>query len=151
MRLTCDEMLQSLGRWLRAAGYDTFIASGESDDELLAVCAAEARVLVTRDRRLAGRASRALLLSTQAESEHVRALTEQLGIDWTLAPFSRCLVDNAVLRPATDEEVGRMPGDTGKLPGPMRACPNCGRLYWPGSHVRRMRERLEAWSQGNRT
>jgi hypothetical protein len=29
------------------------------------------------------------------------------------------------------------------LPGPVRRCPQCGRLYWEGSHVRRMRTALE--------
>lgn len=60
MRLMCDEMLLRLGRWLRAAGYDAAIAEGAADDAaLIARCAAERRVLVTRDRRLAalGRAA----------------------------------------------------------------------------------------------
>jgi Mut7-C RNAse domain len=30
---------------------------------------------------------------------------------------------------------------------PMRVCPECGRLYWSGSHVRRMQQRLAAWQQ----
>ena len=54
MRLICDEMLLRLGRWLRAAGYDTVIAEGGMDDAtLIARCAAENRVLLTRDRELA--------------------------------------------------------------------------------------------------
>lgn len=28
------------------------------------------------------------------------------------------------------------------LGGPVRRCPRCGRTYWPGSHVRRMRSAL---------
>ena len=35
MRLLCDEMLRGLGRWLRAAGHDVVIASGEPDRALL--------------------------------------------------------------------------------------------------------------------
>src|SRR5438128_10712908 len=51
VRLYCDEMLARLGRWLRAAGYDTAIAAGGLPDAaLIARCAAEARILVTRDR-----------------------------------------------------------------------------------------------------
>src|SRR4051794_21778550 len=54
VRLMCDEMLLRLGRWLRAAGYDTAIAEGGVDDAaVIARCAAESRVLLTRDRRLA--------------------------------------------------------------------------------------------------
>lgn len=33
--------------------------------------------------------------------------------------------------------------------GPVTACPDCGRIYWPGSHVRRMRARLDCWRRGD--
>lgn len=36
-----------------------------------------------------------------------------------------------------------LPPDVRELPGPARQCPGCGRLYWLGSHARRMREALE--------
>ncbi|MBV9968267.1 MAG: DUF5615 family PIN-like protein, partial [Alphaproteobacteria bacterium] len=53
MRLFCDEMLARLGRWLRAAGYDTGIAEGGLPDSVLvARCLAEGRILLTRDRHL---------------------------------------------------------------------------------------------------
>lgn len=29
------------------------------------------------------------------------------------------------------------------LPGPVRRCPTCARVYWPGSHARRMRAALQ--------
>lgn len=63
-------------------------------------------------------------------------------LDWTFAPFTRCVMDNARLRDATDEEVAGLPARTQALPGPFRVCPACGRRYWPGSHVRRMEARL---------
>src|SRR4051812_21786929 len=54
VRLMCDEILLRLWRWLRAAGYDTAIAEGGAEDAaVIARCAAESRVLLTRDRRLA--------------------------------------------------------------------------------------------------
>ena len=54
MHLFCDEMLARLGRWLRAAGYDTAIAEGGMPDTaLIARCVTEPRVLLTRDRHLA--------------------------------------------------------------------------------------------------
>ena len=66
-RLLCDEMLRGLGRWLRAAGYDTVIAEGGLPDRALAKrCAKENRVLLTKDRSLAatvaGRAPVVLVL-----------------------------------------------------------------------------------------
>lgn len=149
MRLACDEMLQGLGRWLRAAGHDTFVASAGMDDQaLLAVCAAEARVLVTRDRHLAAHSNgvRTVALTSDDADGQAMELKAALGLDWSAAPFTRCMMDNTPLREAGAEEIARMPQDSRNLPGPFLACPSCARVYWPGSHVRRMRARLEAWA-----
>jgi uncharacterized protein with PIN domain len=144
MRFLCDEMLARLARLLRAAGYDTDLSvGGERDSEILARARDEARVLVTRDRRLADKAGPgAVLLADETAAAQAQALSRMLPIDWGFAPFTRCVIDNAPLREATAEEVARMPVDSRERPGPFRACPACGRLYWPGSHVRRMAARL---------
>ena len=54
MRFLCDEMLVRLARLLRAAGYDTSLATdGEADAALLRLARDEGRILLTRDKRLA--------------------------------------------------------------------------------------------------
>jgi uncharacterized protein with PIN domain len=149
-RLLCDENLTGLARWLRAAGYDTALATPrQPDSELLARSETEDRVLITRDRRLARAAETrvtALLLIGNNADEHALALSRTLGIDWTLSPFTRCLIDNTPLRAAADADLARIPEQSRLLPGPFTKCPNCGRVYWPGSHVRRIREKLRRWS-----
>jgi uncharacterized protein len=149
MRLFCDEMLGATARWLRAAGYDAALAEpGRPDAEILDQCRAEDRILVTRDRRLA-QAARSevgtVLLTGDDPDRHALALSEALGVDWTLAPFTRCLLDNAPLEPAGAADLARIPEQSRALPGPFRKCPRCGRVFWPGSHVRRMSARLERW------
>ena len=150
MRLMCDEMLLRLGRWLRAAGYDTAIAGGGLDDRaLIARCAAERRVLLTRDRHLAARAEgvvRVLRLTEDRVEPQARMLRNALGIDWQRAPFTRCIVDNAVLDPAPPEAAARVPDRSRAAGGKLRSCPCCKRLYWPGGHVRRMQARLAVWA-----
>lgn len=149
MRLLCDAMLGDLARWLRAAGHDTVLAGeGEQDRSLLTRCAAQHRVLLTRDRRLAGEAQgrvEALALAQGGLERDARALRDELGLDWLDAPFTRCLLDNAALRPAAAEMRARVPERSRAAAGTLLTCPECGRLYWPGGHVRRMLARLAAW------
>jgi uncharacterized protein with PIN domain len=149
MRLLCDEMLSATARWLRAAGYDTTLAEpGRPDAEILDQCRVEGRILVTRDRGLAHAAApkvETVLLTGDDPDRHAQALSEALGVDWTWAPFTRCLVDNALLEPAGAADLARIPEPSRSLPGPFRRCPCCGRVYWPGSHVRRMIARLARW------
>jgi uncharacterized protein with PIN domain len=86
-----------------------------------------------------------VLLGTESLDEAAAALRERPAIDRLHAPFSRCLRDNAPLRPAGPAALARLPERSRTGAGPITICPNCGRIYWPGSHVRRMRARLERW------
>lgn len=149
----CDAMLGRLARWLRAAGHDTLLAEGtETDRDLLARARAERRILLTRDRRFTqrqGAAGHVVLIEGGKIADQARDLKRRLGLDWLRAPFSRCMMDNARLRPATAAETAGRPDWVGAEGGGTRvlACPACGRSYWAGSHRRRMRQRLEAWNR----
>ena len=150
-RFLCDEMLHGLGRWLRAAGYDTVITTrGLSDRELAARCAEERRVLLTKDWHLAaivtGTAA-VVVVPGNGIDKAARALRIALGIDWQFAPFTRCMVDNRLLDAAPPNLANHVPERSRPAGGPLRVCPECGRLYWPGGHVRRMQQRLAAWQQ----
>jgi uncharacterized protein with PIN domain len=73
MRLLCDEMLKRVGRWLRAAGYDVAIVEdGARDDDLLKRATAEHRLLLTCDRRLAGRRPVEPLVTSDIPGSRVR-------------------------------------------------------------------------------
>lgn len=143
MRFLCDEMLVRLARLLRAAGYDTYLASGgEPDAALLKIAREEGRILVTRDKQLAASTPESVLIEGRGVEAEAESLSRGVVLDWNVAPFTRCVVDNAHLREASLGEIDRMPESAQQGSGPFRACPACGRLYWPGSHVRRMGERL---------
>ena len=149
MKFLRDEMLQRLGNWLRAAGYDTFIETdGRSDYELLRQAIDEQRYLVTRDQKLMEHrraAGTVILLNCDGLEECVRALSEQLPIDWHYQPFMRCTVCNTPLRDATAQEIQTIPKSSQQVTQQAFYCPTCEQVYWEGSHVKRMRERLAHW------
>ena len=148
----CDAMLARLGRWLRAAGYDTVIAGGGTDDhDLITRAAADGRVLLTRDRRLReirGAAAHAAVLRSERLTELVAEITERFAVDWLAKPFSRCVVCNLPLSPAPPLAKSRLPADVREAHAEINYCRQCDRLYWPGGHVRRMTRRLERWRAG---
>lgn len=151
-RFLCDEMVARLGRWLRAAGYDTVIAgSGADDTGLVDLAVTDDRIMLSRDSHLAQRraaAGRLVLLTGQRVDDWAGQVTARCTVDWLAAPFSRCLVDNAVLEPHPRGWDAAPPSAHG-LPGSVMHCPICGRAYWPGSHARRMAARLERWQAGH--
>ena len=146
----CDGMLARLCRFLRAAGYDTEIAGeNEHDSNLLERAIEDGRLLLTCDRELARRrlaAGRVVVLPSNGLDRTALALDRAVSINWLLAPFSRCLVDNTPLRSANPEDYCRLPPRAREFVcNDVFVCPQCDRIFWPGSHVRRMDERLRQW------
>jgi len=145
-KLLCDEMLMRLGRWLRAAGYDTEQAiNGENDRELFQRAHREDRRLLTRDHKLLEYRhadGAVILLRGNDLDEQVRELGQRLPIDWLYRPLSRCLVCNTQLNSGAPHDAS-IPDDIDRET--LQHCLGCGRVYWEGSHSRRMRHRLEAW------
>jgi uncharacterized protein len=151
LRFLCDEMLTGLGRWLRIAGYDTVIAERRRRDrDLVEQAHAEKRILLTRDRRLAeirGAHDRTIVLESNGIDACARELAQRLSLDWNRDPLSRCTLCNVRLEPADHRLVNALPPQIRTLGSTVHVCPRCGRLYWDGSHVRRIRRRLAGFAQ----
>lgn len=148
-RFVCDVMLARLARYLRAAGYDTLLAEGhERDAQIVSRAVEQDRWLLTLDRRIiehkAGQ-GRVLLLVHGTVEQQARWLAAQLGLDWLAKPFSRCLVDNELLIHAPSDQLVQVPDFIRSTETAFMTCPDCGRVYWSGSHHRRMQATLESW------
>lgn len=144
-RFVADAMLGRLARWLRILGLDTVYDPSLDDPALVALADAEGRALLTRDRHLVEhlRPPRALLVRSDAALDQLREVVQEFGIGPPFGLFTRCPVCNGALRPATDEEAATLvPEQSRDVPGPVRRCPDCGRVYWQGSHTERMRRAL---------
>lgn len=151
-RFLCDEMLGQLCRYLRAAGYDTVFANnGHQDRVWLQQCHNEGRYFLTQDQLVREhKAARdiALILPQGNLDELAPILAAHFRLDWLGNAFTRCLVDNTLLLPADALSIARVPSDAIKLGEPLKVCPLCRRVYWQGSHYKRMRARLARWQTG---
>lgn len=146
-RFLLDVMLGRLARWLRALGHDAAYDHAADDPELLRRAARERRTLVTRDTRLAAEhpRRRIVLLRANDTPGQLRELVAALGIARHPGLLTRCTACNARLRRATPDEVeGRVPDYVRSRQRDFRACPGCGRVYWPGTHRRGIVEALES-------
>ena len=150
-QLLADGMLGRLAKWLRILGYDTAYDPQLEDNELVRRARAEGRWLLTRDHELAGRPGVHSLL---IESEHLLTQLDQVRSRLGPAkggPFSRCPVCNAPLVEVSPQQVqGRVPPFVLHSHPRFHRCPSCDRIYWPGSHWRRMQEQLARFEGLNR-
>lgn len=134
MKFICDHMLIKLGKWLRAAGYDTTIADGKASDlEIMQQALAEERILVTRDRHFHcySLGEKLVWLKSNHLEDCIKEFSEKVPINWTYKPFTRCLLCN--------EEF--IKDQLKKLD----YCPICQKFYWFGSHTDSMLLRLNSW------
>ena len=145
-RFAADAMLGRLARWLRALGYDTWYDSSVADPVLVQLADDEERILLTRDRHLLRelRPQRAVEVRQDDPLRQLRDVVQELALAPPQDLFTRCLLCNTLLVELTmAEALPLLPADIEDVPAPVRRCPACGRLYWEGSHVRRMRHALE--------
>jgi uncharacterized protein with PIN domain len=138
-----DNMLGTLAKWLRVAGADCAYADGMNDDRLLEV-ATTGRTVLTRDKLLAQRCGERGLyvVSDDLGEQLVQVLRAFPGLMEGEA-LSRCLVCNVPVEPTSAEEVeGSAPEGVMERHRDFWRCPSCGRVYWVGTHVENMRDRM---------
>ncbi|HET9641830.1 MAG TPA: Mut7-C RNAse domain-containing protein [Burkholderiaceae bacterium] len=157
LRFAADAHLGRLARMLRFAGYDTMLHSEGDDAELVALASRESRVILTRDRDLLmhREVARGCYLRPTEPVEQLREVVRRLGLDISdqrATRISRCTLCNEPLRPVGHEEAAsRIPPRTLACFDAFWRCPACERIYWKGSHWRRMREAIAMQPRASET
>ncbi|MEW5982358.1 MAG: Mut7-C RNAse domain-containing protein [Acidobacteriota bacterium] len=147
-RFALDQHLAKLAAYLRLLGQDVVHRANWADDELARFAAEDSRVLLSRDRRLLMRRSvvHGGFVHATDPMQQVPEVLHRFGAPETFAPFTRCLACNGLLREAPKNEIaGRLAPDTRRFYERFWRCPGCDRVFWEGSHVRRMRTWVAAW------
>jgi uncharacterized protein with PIN domain len=145
-----DAMLGRLARWLRILGYDTAYENFITDKVLIERALFEDRWLLTRDRRLALRkslCSRHTLIASDLVEGQLRQLHMDLMIDLDMNHHRdyRCADCNVVLISLSPEAaVPFVPPFVARQYQTFLQCPQCRRVFWPGTHWDDLRDRIEA-------
>ena len=149
-RFLADCNVGRLARWLRALGYDASYHARIEDSELVREAAAENRVVLTRDRDLTKRrviqtgVVRAVLIRDDDVIAQLRQVFSELGLELKDA-LTRCIECNSELESRAPAAVGeRVPLYVRRTQSRYSECPECGRVYWAGTHWQRMQQVLAA-------
>jgi uncharacterized protein with PIN domain len=140
-RFVADTHLGSLARLLRMMGFDTLYDNGFADDEIERIAAAQARIVLTRDRDLLKRRSitHGCYLHALRPQEQLREVCERLQLARNARPFTICPTCNAALRAVAKAQVEhRLPPAVRELYDRFSVCEVCARVYWEGEHWKRI-------------
>jgi uncharacterized protein with PIN domain len=129
-----DGMLAGLAKWLRILGFDAAHPCNMPS---------EGRVFVTRKTSI--NHPEAIIITEDSPLEQLIQILEQKRIvpDPELL-MSRCMVCNHPVEEISKDKVeGRVPRRVFETKQSFHQCVLCGRLYWVGGHVERIKQRLE--------
>jgi len=144
-RFLADASLDLVARRLRVLGFDVVTVRGARLEDLYDEARREGRTVLTTSARHPRRHADvpAITLPREAPEKAVRAVAEAHASSGP--PFSRCPICNheLVLR-SPAEGSGNVPDAVLAAGLALRSCPGCGRWYWHGSHVDRLRRWLGA-------
>jgi uncharacterized protein with PIN domain len=145
MKFAVDCMLGKLAKWLRILGFDAVFFPRISDDDLLALAAEEGRTLLTRDTGLIQRAGHLprLFITSEDWKSQVDQVLGHFNLTEHVKPFSRCLRCNRALIDLPKARARNLvTPHVFEQAENFALCPDCGRVYWKGTHLRDMDARL---------
>ena len=144
--LVADGHLGKLTRNLRLLGIDVAYSPQALDAELVALSVMEGRALLTRDRPLLMHAAvrAGYYPRSQLAKEQTREVIQRFELRDRIAPFTRCLRCNGLLAAIPKVEVLEQLEPLTKIYyETFRRCSQCGQIYWSGSHLEKLRTRLD--------
>ena len=157
MKFLVDAMLGKLARFLRIFGYDTIYAndleeqfqlSPVPDSKLLDYAKENDRIIITRDlpfHKMAGN-DRSVYLEGNGVYNYLKQLKDTLNIDYEfILKDARCSVCNGILEKVNDNNSikDQVENDTLKHYNTFFQCLDCKKIYWKGSHIKKIMKELK--------
>lgn len=140
-RFVVDVNLGRLARLLRVLGFDVWWSSAADDQTLADISLDQQRILLTRDRGLLKRRTitHGLFVHSQHPEEQTLEVLRRLDLRRRIKPFTRCVRCNGQLAAvAKDEVIDQLEPLTRRYYDEFSQCPECGRIYWAGSHFEKL-------------
>ncbi|HNZ10123.1 MAG: hypothetical protein BWX99_00783 [Deltaproteobacteria bacterium ADurb.Bin151] len=135
-----DASLTGLAKWLRLLGYDTVVYSGKAGRPMMRQAQEQNRIVLTRRRDMLERqfSGDIFLLPAAGAGPQLGFVIRKLSLKIDYNNMYRiCMICNSRLSPATRGEVhDQVPLFVYENYDRYNRCDRCGKIYWPGTHVR---------------
>ncbi len=150
-KLMCDEMLGSLSRWLRLAGYDVLYIRDMDDNEVIRYAVDEGRSVITRDRDLSRRlGGRAIPITGLTLDDQLKEFSSVIDVSGSMGRSARCTICNGVLKAIGRDDLNKkdeemIPPRVLEVQDIYYKCEICGHFYWRGTHISGIEEKLSKY------
>jgi uncharacterized protein with PIN domain len=142
-----DVHLGKLARYLRMMGFDSLYRNDYKDDHIIEISLRDKRIILTRDKGILmnERVTHGYWLRSIYIREQVAEVLRRFDLFSQLNPFTRCTECNAeVAKVAKKEILDVLKPGTRKDYNEFFRCTGCGKVYWEGTHHKRMQKFIES-------
>ncbi len=148
MKFIVDRMFGKLAKWLRILGYDTVYYKGINHEDLLKIASYEDRIVITRNKKIFHKENKGRIIWINEDDLYLqlKELISKGVISFSEENhFSRCIICNKRLENISKQGLkGMVPDYIFLHHNEFSRCPQCNRIYWPGTHLENMKKRIEA-------
>lgn len=145
-RFLADVHLGTLARYLRLLGFDTAWERDLTDEVIVDIALDEKRIILTRDKGILknSRVTHGYWLRHTDPLEQLDEVVRAIDLGRTINPYTRCMECNGELRTVERSAVAHsVPLQVFLVYRDFKQCQRCHRIYWKGSHLRRLDKIIE--------
>lgn len=147
MKFIADRMLGRLAKWMRALGLDAHYDKDIDRSSLIRIAKDEGRVILTRAQNF-GELKHIppffIVKGEFLEGQLAEVFSEFPDLKGGGLMFTRCIECNRPLKDIPKEDISdRVPPKAYQMHDDYKICPQCSRVYWPGTHVEKMKRFLK--------
>lgn len=148
-RFVVDSMLGKVAKWLRILGFDTLYVRLAHQDQI-DFYTSRGFFVITRTRRWCAQ-PKVFCPNSNEPMEQLRQVIGELSIARSeIRPLHRCIRCNRLLEGISrDQAFEHVPDYVFETNSIFYRCTSCQKVYWRGSHPKRMMDRLQrviGWS-----
>jgi uncharacterized protein with PIN domain len=132
-----------LALFLRMLGFDTLYGNETGDSRIAEIAGSQNRILLSRDTALLKRKiiMHGYLLRRHNPKEQLVEVVRLYDLSSKCKPLSRCIPCNGLLVPVNKKHImDQLEPLTQKHYHSFNICENCGKIYWPGSHLEKIKD-----------
>ncbi len=141
-----DVHLGKLARLLRMLGFDTIYKNDYDDMEIIKTALEGKRIILTRDRGILKNSAvtHGCFVKHTKPIDQIKEIIGRLDLYGRIQPFFRCIECNGIFEPVEKEKViDCLLPKTARYFDEFHQCVRCEKIYWKGSHYKKMKEKIE--------
>ena len=145
-KFVLDIHLGKLAKYLRMLGFDSLYQNSYKDSEIIKTSLEQKRTILTRDVALLknSEVTHGYWIRSQDPKEQLKEVIKRSDMSKSIRPFFRCSDCNGIIKEVSKELIlDKLQTGTKKYFNEFSQCTDCGKVYWQGSHFKKLRNFIE--------